>query len=119
MNQKATTSRTVKVSAVDQDILTVMNSGRELYGLELLDVLNCDRQNLVGCELSYGSIYPALNRLTKKELITWRWGDEHDESQGARRKYYKITNLGKQRLREIKEYRDNLFKQHSLSSASI
>lgn len=90
----------VKLSAIDQDILTVL-LGRELYGLEILDQLNLDRP----ITLKFGSLYPALNRLEKKGLVTWQWGDEVDESGGARRKYYKVTGLGARSLRDVQKYR--------------
>lgn len=93
-------SKPVKLSAIDQDILTVL-LGRELYGLEILDQLNLDRP----IELRFGSLYPALNRLERKGLVTWKWGDEVDESGGARRKYYKVSGLGSKTLREIEKYR--------------
>ena len=89
-------SKPVKLSAIDQDIITVL-LGRELYGLEILDQLNLDRP----IELRFGSLYPALNRLEKKGLVTWKWGDEVDESGGARRKYYKVSGLGARTLREV------------------
>ena len=91
----------VKISAIDEDILTVLMS-RELYGLEILDQLNLDRPVN---ELRFGSLYPALNRLEKKGLVSWRWGDEVDESGGARRKYYKVTGLGVKSLRAVQHYR--------------
>ena len=90
----------VKLSAIDQDILTVFG-GRELYGLEVLDELNLDR----GTKLSFGSLYPALSRLEKKGFISWRWGDEQEVSGGARRKYYKMTGLGATVLQDIERYR--------------
>lgn len=91
----------VKISAIDQDILTVL-LGRELYGLAILDQLNLNRPIN---ELKFGSLYPALNRLEKKGLVSWRWGDEVDDSGGARRKYYKITGLGARSLQVVRDYR--------------
>jgi hypothetical protein len=52
----------VRLSAIDEDILTLL-TGRELYGLEILDQLNLDRPTN---PLHFGSLYPALNRLDKK-----------------------------------------------------
>ncbi len=91
----------VKLSAIDEDLLTVL-LGRELYGLAILDQLNLDRP--VG-KLKFGSLYPALNRLEKKGLVSWRWGDEVEGSGGARRKYYKITGLGARSLTAVQSYR--------------
>jgi PadR family transcriptional regulator, regulatory protein PadR len=90
----------VRISAIDEDILTVL-LGRELYGLEILDELNPDRP----IPLRFSSLYPALNRLEQKGLVDWKWGDEMDESGGARRKYYKVTGLGAKTLRSVQEYR--------------
>lgn len=94
----------VKISAIDQDILTVL-LGRELYGLSILDQLNLDRPV---SKLRFGSLYPALNRLEKKGLVKWRWGDEVEGSGGARRKYYKVTGLGARSLQAVQDYRSTL-----------
>jgi PadR family transcriptional regulator, regulatory protein PadR len=93
----------VRLSAIDEDILTVL-LGRELYGLEILGELNPGRP----IPLQFSSLYPALNRLEQKGLVSWKWGDEQDESGGARRKYYKVTDLGEQKLRSVQEYREGL-----------
>lgn len=93
-----------KLSALDEDILTLLHQGRELYGLEILDQLNLGRPD----ELMFSSLYPALNRLEKKGFVSWRWGDENDASGGARRKYYKINGIGAAALREIQKYRASL-----------
>ncbi|MDB9529948.1 PadR family transcriptional regulator [Oscillatoria sp. CS-180] len=106
-------SKPVKISAIDEDILTVLLS-RELYGLEILDQLNLDRPVN---ELKFGSLYPALNRLEKKGLVVWRWGDEVDESGGARRKYYKVTGLGARSLRAVQEYRAALAQRATTAQA--
>ena len=98
----------VKLSAIDEDILTVL-LGRELYGLEILDQLNLDRP----IEIRFGSLYPAMNRLEKKGLVSWKWGDEVDESGGARRKYYKVTGLGAKALSAVQQYRASLAKRPS------
>ena len=89
----------IKLSSIDEDILTVL-LGRELYGLEILDYINPGRPSI---PLTYGSIYPALNRLEKKGFIESCWGDE--ATSGARRKYYKVTGLGVSSLSEVQEYR--------------
>ena len=92
-----------KLSSLDEDLLTVL-IGREMYGLEMLDKLNLGRP----IELGFGSLYPALNRLHKKGLITWRWGDETEETGGARRKYYRVTALGEHNLQAVQVYRYKL-----------
>jgi PadR family transcriptional regulator, regulatory protein PadR len=103
MPRKKDDADTVRLSAIDEDVLTAL-LGRELYGLEILDQLNPGRP----LEISFGSLYPALNRLEKKGFIEWRWGDEQDGSGGARRKYYKVTGLGASTLKDVQNYRASL-----------
>jgi PadR family transcriptional regulator, regulatory protein PadR len=93
-----------RLSAIDQDVLTVLRGSRELYGLGLLDELNLDRPQ----QLRFSSLYPALDRLLDRGLLTVRWGDENDPSGGARRKYYKITAHGSDALTAVEEYRESL-----------
>ena len=100
MGKKDSSSNPIKLSAIDEDILTVMGT-RELYGLEILDDLNLERP----LPLGFGSLYPALNRLEKKGLIRWRWGNEAEVSGGARRKYYTVTALGINSLKAVQHYR--------------
>jgi PadR family transcriptional regulator, regulatory protein PadR len=93
-----------RLSAIDQDVLTVLRGSRELYGLGILDELNLDRPQ----QLRFSSLYPALDRLLERGLLTVRWGDENDPSGGARRKYYKITGHGCNALTAVEEYRESL-----------
>ena len=93
----------LNLSAIEADILTVLLA-RELYGLDILNRLNPGRP----IPLSFGSLYPALNRLEKKGFIEWRWGDEQEGSGGARRKYYKVTGLGETTLNQWQLYRAQL-----------
>ena len=44
-------------------------------------------------ELKEATLYTAFRRLEETGLITSYWGDE---SVGARRRYYSITNMGRQ-----------------------
>ncbi|MEM9092999.1 MAG: helix-turn-helix transcriptional regulator [Cyanobacteria bacterium P01_F01_bin.53] len=112
--EKGKADEPVKLSAMDEDVLTVL-LGRELYGLEILDQLNLDRPK----ELKFGSLYPALNRLHKKGLVSCKWGDAVDESGGARRKYYKITGLGAKSLKVVQRYRAGLALRASQETTAL
>lgn len=96
----------LNLSAIEGDILSVL-LGRELYGLDILNKLNPNRP----IPLSFGSLYPALNRLEKKGFLEWRWGDEQEETGGARRKYYKVTGLGSRVFSQWQHYRMQLAMQ--------
>jgi PadR family transcriptional regulator, regulatory protein PadR len=101
-------AETVRLSAIEEDILTVLVD-RECYGLEILGYLNLERRH----QLTFGSLYPALNRLGEKKFIDWRWGDETENSGGARRKYYKMLDLGIATLEEVQNYREGLKRRES------
>jgi DNA-binding PadR family transcriptional regulator len=65
----------------------------DLYGYEIAKRLKEKSNNLYS--IGEGTLYPALQRLEKQELITSYWGDSES---GGRRKYYNITEKGKKEL---------------------
>jgi PadR family transcriptional regulator PadR len=85
------------LSPLEEDLLTVLSGGRELYSVEFERVLKevCDRKQ------DFGSIYPTLRNMVKRGLLSARWGEETpDVPGGPRRRYYTITGLGAKALRE-------------------
>jgi PadR family transcriptional regulator, regulatory protein PadR len=65
------------------------------YGFDVMEVTG----------LPSGTVYPALRRLERDNLITARWEDEalaFAEQRPARR-YYRITRTGKQALQRMME----------------
>ena len=50
-------------------------------------------------ELKEGSLYPALHRLERQKLLVANW----EEADGRRRKYYKLTAVGKKALAAKRE----------------
>jgi PadR family transcriptional regulator PadR len=49
------------------------------------------------CEIKEATLYAGLRRLEAERLIASYWGDE---SQGGRRKYYTLTQAGRESLAE-------------------
>lgn len=80
----------------DTIILAILMSA-DRYGLEIYNriLARTDEQY----EMKVDTLYSSYKRLEKDGCITSYWGDE---TQGARRKYYRITDRG----REV--YRQNL-----------
>jgi PadR family transcriptional regulator PadR len=74
---------------IDTIILQVLIDG-DNYGYEIIKAIfkNSDGEY----ELKEPSLYTSLKRLEKLSYIQSYWGDE---TQGGRRKYYKITEAGK------------------------
>lgn len=75
---------------IDNIILRVLLDG-DNYGYEIIKAIS--EKSGGEYELKEPSLYTSLKRLEVRKLITSYWGDE---SQGGRRKYYKITESGKQ-----------------------
>jgi DNA-binding PadR family transcriptional regulator len=94
------------LSALEEDILTVLNF-HELYGLQIIKAI--EEASGGKRRLGVGSLYPTLHRLEKKGFVCSMWGDDHPQERGgARRKYYEITNLGRQVLQDTQQTRANL-----------
>ena len=80
----------------DTIILKLLMDG-DKYGYEiskLIQTNSCDEY-----ELKEATMYSSLKRLESDGSITSYWGDE---TQGGRRKYYRITEKGKQVYSENK-----------------
>lgn len=73
---------------IDTIILKLLKDG-DNYGYEIMKAVsvNSDKEY----ELKEPSLYTSLKRLEKQGHILSYWGDE---SQGGRRKYYRITDSG-------------------------
>lgn len=98
--------RKIRLSTIEELLVTVLsNHVQELYGLEISDAIN----KVAGDNaVSFGSLYPALRRLEEKGFVVSRWGDETEERGGARRRYYKVTNDGKEALNMLQNIREQL-----------
>ncbi|MFD2682622.1 PadR family transcriptional regulator [Bacillus seohaeanensis] len=68
---------------------------RDMYGYELVKEL----EKRSGNEFSVkeGTLYPALHKLEKQEYIECYW---QEQEKGPARKYYRITEAGKEMLLE-------------------
>ena len=73
-------------------IVLLSVSNKDMYGYELIEAVS----KVV--DVNDGTIYPLLKRLTNE-----KYADTYlvESSEGPSRKYYKITSLGKQRLKEL------------------
>lgn len=73
---------------LDAIILRVLCEG-DNYGYEIMKAIAKNSNGKY--ELKEPSLYTSLKRLEKQKQIASYWGDE---TQGGRRKYYKVTPLG-------------------------
>jgi len=73
-------------------ILSVIKD-QELYTSEIMDTLKNAKLLVVE-----GTIYPLLTRLKNDGLLSYRW---EESTSGPPRKYYGLTEIGKQFLTEL------------------
>lgn len=79
-------------------IILKLLSGDDKYGYEITKLVHEHSDNLY--ELKEATMYSSLKRLENDGHITSYWGDE---TQGGRRKYYRITASGQDLYRENKQ----------------
>lgn len=75
-------------------IVLVSVNKRDMYGYELV----LEVSKVVG--VGEGTIYPLLKRLTNENYFETYL---QESTEGPSRKYYKITVLGQNRLKQLKE----------------
>jgi len=75
---------------IDSIILRVL-CDEDNYGYEIIKTISKHSEGKY--ELKEPSLYTSLKRLETQKLVESYWGNE---SQGGRRKYYKVTELGKE-----------------------
>jgi PadR family transcriptional regulator PadR len=85
----------LRKGAVEMAALASLWQGR-LYGLEIIRFLESHSQ----LALAEGTIYPILNRLKAEGLLTSEWVESEA---GHPRKYYSLTDAGRQRLHLMAE----------------
>jgi PadR family transcriptional regulator, regulatory protein PadR len=73
-------------------ILSILSTG-DHYPTEIIDKLKDTK--LVVVE---GTLYPLLTRLKNMGLLTYRW---EESTSGPPRKYYRLTEIGQQFLKEL------------------
>ncbi|MFD2628118.1 PadR family transcriptional regulator [Oceanobacillus kapialis] len=80
---------------IDSIILRLI-SEKDMYGYEISKEISARTNNRF--QVKEATLYAVFQRLEKKELIESYYGDF---SKGGKRKYYKITTLGKAYLKEV------------------
>lgn len=73
-------------------ILAVLSDG-DAYPSEIIERMKDSRLLVVE-----GTLYPLLTRLKNDGLLSYRW---EESSSGPPRKYYKLTPIGEQFLKEL------------------
>ncbi len=87
------TKAQMKKGVLEFCILSILSDG-ENYPSEIIEKMKAAKLIVVE-----GTLYPLLMRLKNDGLLTYRW---EESTSGPPRKYYKLTPVGKQYLKELK-----------------
>lgn len=82
------------VGSVERDILYILVSGDQMAGTAIGDEL----KKYYGSDMSHGRIYPNLDRLVEKRLISRGQID-------GRTNYYTLTDAGQAMIRDHREWK--------------
>lgn len=83
-----------KKGVLELIVLVAVNK-KDMYGYELISIVS----KVV--DINAGTVYPLLKRLTNEKYFNTYLKESNE---GPPRKYYKITNLGKERKNELVNY---------------
>ena len=86
-------------------LLTILVLGDDAYGVSIKREINKNMKR----SISRGALHTALTRLEEKGLLTSRQGESNEERGGRPKRYYEVTNRGKQALHDAREMRDQLW----------
>jgi len=87
-------------------LLAVARLGEQAYGVSISKEL----LNLAGREVSFGSIYAAVDRLERKGFVTSSLGDPIPERGGRAKRYFHITPDGMRALKVTRKALTNLWR---------
>ncbi len=91
-NERAGAQAQMRKGVLELCILSILSQG-DAYPTEIIDKLKDTR--LVVVE---GTLYPLLTRLKNTGLLGYRW---EESTSGPPRKYYRLTEIGEQYLKEL------------------
>lgn len=90
----------VKKGTLTFVVLNVLRDN-EFYGYEFIEEI----KKLTEIEIAEGTFYPLMNRLKNEELVSSKWVEQES---GIPRKYYVLTETGKQTLLQMQSYWEKL-----------
>jgi PadR family transcriptional regulator PadR len=82
----------MKKGILELCILSIISSG-EVYASDIIDELKKSKMIVVE-----GTLYPLLTRLKNDGLLSYQW---IESKSGPPRKYFQLTDSGKQQLSEL------------------
>ncbi len=78
------------LSMWERRLLTLLDGGKKLYGMQVADAMDTIYKKRIGFSL----IYPNLQKLEERGFIKSEEADDVSTGKGAKRKYYRMTEIG-------------------------
>ena len=103
------TKAQMRKGVLEYCILSILKSG-EAYPSEIIEKLKAGKLIVVE-----GTLYPLLTRLKNAGLLDYRW---EESKSGPPRKYYRLTEIGDEFLKELETTWDDLVKAVKLTRES-
>ena len=101
------TKAQMRKGVLEYCILSILQNG-EAYPSEIIEKLK--KGKLIVVE---GTLYPLLTRLKNAGLLSYRW---EESKAGPPRKYYQLTAIGSEFLKELETTWNDLVKAVKLTS---
>ncbi len=101
------TKAQMRKGVLEYCILSILKNG-EAYPSEIIEKLK--EGKLIVVE---GTLYPLLTRLKNAGILTYRW---EESKSGPPRKYYQLTKVGEEFLKELETTWNELVKAVKLTS---
>lgn len=101
------TKAQMRKGVLEYCILSILKAG-EAYPSEIIEKLKAGKLIVVE-----GTLYPLLTRLKNAGLLSYRW---EESKSGPPRKYYQLTEIGDEFLKELETTWNDLVKAVQLTS---
>lgn len=86
-------------------LLTIAALTDEAYSVSICDEL----EKASGRPAKLGVVHAVLNRLEEKGMVESQLGEATKTRGGKRKRFYRVTNIGRESLLRSKEVRDELW----------
>jgi DNA-binding PadR family transcriptional regulator len=93
-------------------LLSVWKLQTDAYGTTIYKYI----QQVTGKKLSLGGVYFPLDRLTKKGYLKAFTADASEKRRGLSKRYYEITERGKNALNELNKVNEEMWEGYPSSS---
>jgi PadR family transcriptional regulator PadR len=101
------TKAQMRKGVLEYCILSILKNG-EAYPSEIIEKLKAGKLIVVE-----GTLYPLLTRLKNAGLLSYRW---EESKSGPPRKYYQLTEIGGEFLKELETTWNDLVKAVKITS---